>query len=293
MSKVRQLFGGLQAKGTQTLDDLRAEMERHARESHRMRVGFPTFERMTHLSGGNFVLLGGRPGAYKTTLALSWAANLALSGRQVVWADLDQQKHRLATALLSRLSKIPKNRITDHFSGDHRLTVDEERALQIALATFGNLSDRFFVLPQCTDIDSLFEGVRALPYDALFVDYLQLVEVPWARTDHEKIAFTTRVLGWLAKLPHRPLVVAVSQLNRGAEQREDGPSMADFAGSNRLEYEADVLASMIRNSKVGEGCVEMHILKNRDGPTGMIPMQAYGARSEMIETVADMPDPRD
>jgi len=109
----------------------------------------------------------------------------------------------------------------------------------------------------------------------VIIDYLQLIEPEDKRANREQqIAQITRRLKGIAKENSLPLI-ALSQLNRGVELREDKrPRLADLRESGAIEQDADIVMFLHRpdayNPEDKPGLAEVIVAKHRSGPTGIV-----------------------
>jgi len=133
--------------------------------------------------------------------------------------------------------------------------------------------------------------------EMVVVDYIQLIDAEESRDSRqEQIAKISRRLKTMARELHVP-VIALSQLNRGVEQREDRrPRMADLRESGAIEQDADLVLLLHRpeyyDPNDQPGVAELIVAKNRNGATGTVKMTFLRnyTRFENLSTTADPMD---
>ena len=194
-------------------------------------TGFTDFDKITGgLRPGDLVIVAGRPSMGKTTLAVNMAEYAAVSPKQkssVCIFSMEMPSEQLLTRLLSSIGTV-------HLGNLRSGRLQDEDWVRITSAT-GQLSEAKIFIDETpgltpTDLRARARRVkREHGLDLVVVDYLQLMQVPGTKENRAtEISEISRGLKALAKELHIP-VIALSQLNRGVEQRENKvPVMSDL-----------------------------------------------------------------
>ena len=265
------------------------------------------------LHRSDLLILAGRPSMGKTALATNIAYNIASSYRRgqrpdgtegaveggvVGFFSLEMSAEQLATRILSDASGVPSEQLRRGQLTEEEFYrfVDASKELQIAPLYIDDTP----ALP----INQLAARARRLKrmkgLDVLIVDYLQLVRPATARDSRvNEVSEITQGLKAIAKELDIP-VLALSQLSRQVEQREDKrPQLSDLRESGSIEQDADVVMFVYRGEyykereKPGDdeqekiaawqeemerlhGKAEVIIGKQRHGPIGTVNLSFEG-----------------
>jgi replicative DNA helicase len=232
------------------------------------------------LQPGELVIIAARPSMGKTALALNVARNAAVDhGKKVAIFSLEMTKRSLALRLLAseaRVDLTPFRRGYGSVDANARLV---KAAGQLAAADIWIDDSGMITILEIKAKCRRLASERGL--DLVLLDYLQLChgDTPTHRKDLE-IAEISHGLKSLAKELDIP-VIALSQLNRGPEQRDPDkrrPNMGDLRESGAIEQDADVVSFIYRDevynrTEENKGVAELIVAKQRNGPTGTIHLQ--------------------
>ena len=230
-------------------------------------------------SGGLYIVAG-RPGSGKTAIALQIGRKVSGSGQPVRINSLEMTSAELSQRLLS-----DETGIDGHARSRGYLIADQWRSAAVA-------ADSLAKLPMTIDdtgglpIDRLMARSRRLKIEKgielIIVDYLQLVRSSQKRGTREaEVADISRSLKSLAKELDVPVLCA-AQLNREVEGRRNKTLvLADLRESGAIEQDADVIVFLCEAGV--DGSTELIIGKNRQGPTGKVPLAFDRARTRFIQ----------
>ncbi|MEO8530538.1 MAG: replicative DNA helicase, partial [Deltaproteobacteria bacterium] len=276
------------------------------------------------LHKSDLLILAGRPSMGKTSLATNIAFNIAkayrkglmhdgtegaVNGGVVGFFSLEMSSEQLAARILSEVSEVPSEQIRrgDMTEAEFRRFVDAAKDLESCPLYIDDTP----ALP----ISQLAARARRLKrkhgLDALFVDYLQLLRPATAKDSRvNEVSEITQGLKAIAKELDIP-VVALSQLSRAVESREDKrPQLSDLRESGSIEQDADVVMFVFREEYYAErekpsedkldemakwqmrmenlhGRAEVIIGKQRHGPIGNVELSFEGQFTRFGNLVRD------
>jgi replicative DNA helicase len=223
------------------------------------------------------VIIAARPSMGKTALALNICDHAAMTqGVTVLMVSLEMGELEIGERLLCSRSQVDGHKLRTgqgiHFSEMNKLT-KAFTDLQNAPIFIDSTPARNML--QITAMARRLRLRQGL--GLIVVDYIQLVDAEDPRDSRqEQIAKISRRLKTLARELHVP-VIALSQLNRAVESREDRrPRMADLRESGAIEQDADMVLLLHRPEYYEptdpslQGLAEVIVAKNRNGPTGNI-----------------------
>ncbi len=244
--------------------------------------GFKVLDDMTSgLNAGDLIIIAGRPSMGKTTLAVNIAENAALgSGKSAAIFSMEMSSESLTLRMISSLGRINQGHLR---SG--RLSEEDWPRINSAMTQLGAAKIYVDETPALTPTEVRARArrlKRERGLDLIVVDYLQLMQVAGTKENRAtEISEISRSLKALAKEMKIP-VIAVSQLNRGVEQRENKkPVMSDLRESGAIEQDSDMILLIYREdyydkNTTRKGIADINIAKQRNGPTGEIQLTFLG-----------------
>ena len=246
--------------------------------------GFPDLDRtILGLNNSELILVAGRPGMGKTSIALNMALHVGLNQKKsVAIFSLEMSREQLATRLLSRASLVPlQNLLTGQLSEEQWRSVSD--AAQSLSMTNILIDDN----PTLTVSEMNAQCRRVADLGLVVIDYLQLMQSAgsghtWSNESRtQAVSDISRMLKIMAKELNVPVITA-SQLSRANESRQDKrPMLSDLRESGSIEQDADVVIGLYRDgyyNKESENpnLAEAIVLKNRKGQTGTVELSWLG-----------------
>jgi replicative DNA helicase len=248
-------------------------------------TGFVDLDRMTSgLQQGELVIVAGRPSMGKTTIVMNMAEHVALVEKKAVAVfSMEMSGPQLAMRMIGSVGRVDQHELRTG-------TFKEDDWTKLVDAV-GKLNEAQMFIDDTAGLNVLEVRSRARRLhrqcgglSLVIIDYLQLM----SGTGHggqenraTEIAEISRSLKSLAKELKVP-VVALSQLNRGVDARQDKrPMMSDLRESGAIEQDADVIMFIYRDevynpSPETKGLAELIIAKQRNGPVGKVDLTFIG-----------------
>ena len=265
-------------------------------------TGYIGLDRMTSgLHADELIILAARPSVGKTAFVLNIAKNVAVNLNETVAIfSLEMGAESLVERIICSHASINAGHLKTG-----KLT--DEEYTQYFVAT-GVLAEAPIYIDDTPGIrvSEIRAKCRRLKQERnnlglVVIDYLQLIEGNGKESRQQEVSETSRNLKKLAKELKVP-VIALSQLSRGVEQRQDKrPIMSDIRESGSIEQDADIVAFLYRddyyrqepdeNGQVPEvepnSTIEVIIEKNRSGPRGTVELNFMKEFNKFTNLVPD------
>lgn len=230
---------------------------------------------------GQLNMIGARPSAGKTALAINIGTNFAMSGCAVTFVSLETNERKITDRLLSSLSKVQLHK----FKNADLLTDDDIEKVIDQIGVYEKLDfkimDNNNITPQ--KIRNIISNNDK--QNVVIIDYVQLMKADGNFKDRRlEVESISRELKILAKETNA-IIIALAQLSRGVEHRNDKrPMMSDLKEAGGLEQDGDVIMLLYRDDyynqpevpdSFGKSEVECIVAKNKDGQVGTVKLDFY------------------
>ena len=280
----------------QVVPELYEELERNANRDGGLDgvpTGFSELDaKLNGLRAGQMIIIAARPGGGKSTLAMDICRSCAVhNNKAAAYFSLEMNRTELSMRLLAAESRVFLDRM---IKGEL-----ETRDWQEIARTLDKISQAPLIVddsPNMTMGEIRAKSRRMkqqFDIQLIVIDYLQLLTSGGKSVEsrQQEVSEFSRSIKLLATELEIP-IVAVAQLNRDSEKRNDKrPQVADLRESGSLEQDADVVLLIHREDMFNEntekqGMADIIIGKQRSGPTGIVELAFQGHFSRFAE-VAD------
>ncbi len=288
-AEIYSVMGGVEAEDfvpltvavTTAIDEIEAARGRDGSMTG-VPTGFAELDELTNgLHGGQLIIVAARPALGKSTLALDFARAASIhNDMPSIIFSLEMGRSEIAMRLLSAEAAVPLQSM-------RKGTLHNEDWTKIA-STRGQINDAPLYIddsPNMTLVEIRAKCRRLkqkVGLKMVIIDYLQLMTSgKKVESRQQEVSEFSRALKLLAKELQVP-VIALSQLNRGPEQRTDKmPALSDLRESGSLEQDADMVILLHRDSAYEKestrpGEADLIVAKHRNGPTKTITVAFQG-----------------
>ena len=281
--KIYQIKDNQQTQVAFALSDLVDKEATRIEEIYRRKaevLGVPSgFSDLDYLTGGwqnsDLIILAARTSMGKTSMAVN-LSHYAADKKQtpVAFFSLEQPKEQLVQRLMASTGHINGTRL-------RQAKMDGEEWSKLAWVSGQLFGLPIYIIdrPALTVLEIRSQARRLKSRHGIglvVIDYLQLARDPKAKSREQEIGSISRSLKALAKELNVP-VIALAQLSRECEKRPNKrPILSDLRESGSIEQDADLVIFIYRDEvyKGQEskelGLAEIHLAKQRNGPTGKI-----------------------
>jgi len=252
-------------------------------------TGFAELDRVTNgLHGGQMIVIAARPAIGKSTVGLDLARSASIKhGLTSAIFSLEMSRNEIAMRLLSAEASIALNHLRSGTMSDadwqklaRKMSAVSEAPLFIDDSPNMTMME---IRAKCRRLKQRHD------LRLVIIDYLQLMSSgKKVESRQQEVSEFSRSLKLLAKELEVP-VVAISQLNRGPEQRTDKrPMMSDLRESGSIEQDADMVILLHREDayerespRAGEA--DFILAKHRNGPTANVTVAFQGHYSRFVD----------
>lgn len=280
-SRATKTYVDIRNALTEVFEHLEQLREKHLKGIAGLVTGIPTgFKKLDEMTSGfhksDLIIIAARPSVGKTAFALNLAKNMATVGEASVGIfSLEMSKEQLIQRLLCMESLVDLQKVRRGWLSDEewkRLVAGASKLMKANII----IDDESNLEPRVLRAKAR-RMKKEYNVDAIFIDYLQLMNLGDRRDSRQQeISEISRSLKLLAR-ELDIAIVALSQLSRAVEQREDKrPRLSDLRESGAIEQDADVVIFLYREEYYKKQHVdlphetEIIIGKQRNGPIGTV-----------------------
>jgi replicative DNA helicase len=251
-----------------------------------LKTGFDTLDSLIDgIEMNQLNIIAARPSMGKTAFALQMAINMQNENTEIIFCSAETTAEKIDRRILSNLSKVP---IRKFKSASNFMTMEDIDNVTDAIGYYSNMNitveDEAIFTPN--KIRQLVHARDEDTHKIVFIDYLQLMHTDSKvhMTDTERVSEISRDLKILATGTPNLTIVALSQLSRSVESRQDKrPTMGDLRQSGQIEQDAEMIMFLYRDDyynpsedlNLDASDVEVILGKNKDGQQGTARIQYF------------------
>jgi replicative DNA helicase len=254
-----------------------------------LKLGMSVLDNYIHVFGSKLMLLAGRPGMGKTSLALSIAKHLAIGGHKIGFLSIEMDKESIADRLLSDESNI--NSLFFYSKGSL-----DKRAYQDLTDASGFLAGLPILVDdaecQVEDVKRKCRKMKRMGVEMIFIDQLSKIRGQAGASKFDQYSDNCSEIALLKKELRMPIML-LCQLNRDVEKRQDKrPTLSDLKQTGMLEEDADMVFLLFRpgyyealenpGGNADQSVTQIILAKNRQGEKGVENNVVFNAKRGMF-----------
>jgi replicative DNA helicase len=308
MNKRILHFLGIQSTGIKIIEAANKSIDDYYIREENIKkgviAGIPsTLKTINKITGGfqgeQLIILAGRPGMGKTSLAISFMITAAYYKKKSAFFSLEMTSTRLTDKVICSIAEV------DHSSFKKGYLTDiQKKSMEASLTTIEQM-DVTFNEDMVVNVEQIHATCKTLKdkngLDIVFIDYLQLMRTSDKVGNREQeISTMSRKCKMMAVDLNVP-VILMSQLNRGVESRADKrPVLSDLRESGSIEQDADIVMFIYRecvyDKEYDKELGEVIIAKHREGSTGIVNFKSnveltkfadYDKENKQVESITE------
>lgn len=239
------------------------------------------------MRGGHMVVVAGRPGTGKTTLAMNIAENIGGLGIPSLIFSLEMSSKELTRRMLSSVGKVPLSVIDTGKIENHGAQITagagKIKELPVYVCDRGGMN-----INQIRSIAKFQK--RANKIEMVVIDYIGLIRASGSKTSNrtQELGEISRQCKEMAKELNIPVIV-LAQLNREIDKTERDPRLSDLRDSGEIEQDADVVAFVCKTQD--DGISKIVVAKHRHAKPGDCRMVHRGDLSRFDSMQAGYVEP--
>lgn len=227
-------------------------------------------------------VVAARPSAGKTAFALCLAINLAIQGNEVLFLSLESTEKNITQRILSSISRVdlykfkkPQDRMTESEIEKVMEAMDIYNKIPLQVIEQANLTPNM--------VRRMVNGLSDDKQCFVMIDYLTLMESDERHSNrYEEVTKVSRELKKITQEVSNLTLIALAQLNRGVDQRQDKrPLMSDLRDSGQIEQDSSMIMMLYRDDyeereeQEDKSTLEVIVRKNKDGGLGTAYLDFY------------------
>ena len=234
------------------------------------------YNKAINMTGGDLIVVAGRPGMGKTAFALSYMLELAKNKSKGIFFSLEMSEGQLMERIISQMSNVSMIKFMNKEDWESITKEEHNRITNACEEIKKEYSPYIDIISGNFSTTDIYNVVEDKKPDYIMIDYLQILKSADRTADRIReitnISIELKRIAMKFDIP----VIALSQLSRAVEQRANRrPMLSDLRESGQIEQDSSIVLMLYRDEYYNEGTeakgeIEVAISKNRNGMLGTI-----------------------